>query len=727
MKILSKNLITKFLKIITLIIIIFSNSTAFAAPIFVNDYQPESEMNHITGVVFNPSGTKMYVLGFHGDDRSYVSEVPLSVPFSTQSAGTPVLQEITTATKRAQDLKFNSDGTKLFILTTKAANGSDGIHVFTLSTPYDTSNLESDADAENQEYIQFDINNNPRGLDFNSDGTKMFVLQSSSQVLEQYNLSTPFDPLTRNSNPITISSLKGDRMHQGFGFSSDGYKMFIVKAQKIAGAVTNIIEDFNLTTPFEINTATLNETDNGIYTSVTNDLETDERIAGITFNFSQGANKLYYTDFHESDLVREFDLPCAYGIITCIDPTNDKDDVASIEAQSEATKKLIQHTTYPVLNRMEWLRRNSNRVNLTNQNIKFQFNNAMLNSLSDTLIPLYFSNDSNDKSKYQNSKWSFWSEGTISIGSVGNTNQSSSKSIDTSAITLGADKKGKDNIMRGIALRFGADDVDVGDLGSALDMSSFSLTFYESRPKGEQRFTDHLIGISFINSDLINNSGSVSTIGDRYGEQLYGSLSLRDTFSKDQLNFTPKLKINYGITHLGAFTETGAAGLNLDYDDQYIGNFTSALGTSLDNTYDFKNGSFIPYFDFEYYADMSPSSKQKFSYASNGESFTLKRINNSTHNIKSGIGFDFISENGLNLMTKYTRDQAKNNKNDNFVIALDYRVSQRSSYAMSIQDTKAKLSHNKDLNNLKINIDSYYDFLKDNPDYGVYLKISNVN
>ena len=158
--------------------------------------------------------------------------------------------------------------------------------------------------------------------------------------------------------------------------------------------------------------------------------------------------------------------------------------------------------------------------------------------------------------------WSFWSEGTISIGSTGDTSQSSSKSINTSAITLGADKKGEDNIMRGIALRFGTDDVDVGDLGSALDMNSFSLTFYETKPKGEQRFTDHLLGMSFINSNLINNSGSQSTNGDRYGEQLYGSFSLRDTFSKNRLNFTPKLKINYGITHLGAYKETGSEGLN---------------------------------------------------------------------------------------------------------------------------------------------------------------------
>ena len=281
--------------------------------------------------------------------------------------------------------------------------------------------------------------------------------------------------------------------------------------------------------------------------------------------------------------------------------------------------------------------------------------------------------------------------------------------------------------MRGIALRLGSDDVDVGDFGSALDMSSFSLTFYETRPRGENRFVDNLIGASFINSDLINNSGSVSTNGERSGEQLYGSLSLRDTYSKNKFNFTPKLKINYGITHFAAYKETGAEGLNLNFKDQYIGNFTSSLGTILDNTYELEIGTFIPYFDFEYYADMSPSSQQKFSYASNGSSYTLKNINNSTHNIIGGIGFDFISENGLTLMTKYTRDQSQNDKNDSFNIALDYRGSNRSSYAMSIQDSSAKLSHNQELNIFKINLDSHYDLFKEDPSYGLNIMISNIN
>ena len=46
---------------------------------------------------------------------------------------------------------------------------------------------------------------------------------------------------------------------------------------------------------------------------------------------------------------------------------------------------------------------------------------------------------------------------------------------------------------------------------------------------------------------------------------------------------------------------------------------------------------------------------------------------------------------------------------------------------MSIDDTSAKLTHNKELNDFKINIDSHYDLFNDEPDYGIYLKISNVN
>ncbi len=700
-------------KITFIIIFLFININAFAAISYVDDIDVpannENGQNIPQGVTFNSDGTKMYIIG---SSANRIIQYTLSTPFDISEA-TLLAGSICTEGFAGDGLKiiFNSDGSKFFLVD----DATQDVEILTLTTAYDISTCSNTGSKD------FGTTN-LRDLKFSNDGKKVFLYdQGGTHSLKQYSLSSAFDI----SNPTLVKTYTGtssktlkqltgnENKVNGLAFSSDGAKMFVTNDTKIT--------EFTLSNPFDLSNVTLEGRED------ISDQITDNKISGIAFN--NDGSKMFIVDSKTgftSD-VHEYDLTCGFGVISCIDPTANKDDVASIETQSETTKKLIQHTTYPVLNRMEWLRRNSGRVNLTNQNIKFQFNNEILNTLKDQLIPIYFSSDGNNETNFQNSNWSFWSEGTISIGSVGDTSQSSSKSISTSAITLGADKKGKDDIMRGIALRLGTDDIDVGDLGSALDMSSFSLTFYKSKPRGEQRFTDHLIGLSFLNSDLINNSGSTSTDGDRYGEQLYGSLSLRDTFSKNQLNFTPKLKINYGVTHLGAYTETGATGLNLQFEDQYIGNFTSSVGTSLDNTYDFEVGSFIPYFDFEYNADMSPSSQQKFSYASNGQSYKLKNINNSTHNFMGSIGFDFISDNGLTLMTKYTRDQSKNSKNDNFIIGLDIRESHRSSYAMSIEDTSAKLSQNKELNGFKINIDSHYDLFNEQPDYGLYLKISKIN
>ena len=44
---------------------------------------------------------------------------------------------------------------------------------------------------------------------------------------------------------------------------------------------------------------------------------------------------------------------------------------------------------------------------------------------------------------------------------------------------------------------------------------------------------------------------------------------------------------------------------------------------------------------------------------------------------------------------------------------------------MSMQDTSAKLSHNREVNGFNINLDSHYDFFQDDTEYGVYLKVSN--
>jgi len=707
------------IKVVFVIIISFYiNYNVYAGPVFVSNKSVATEMNTPTGILFNPSGSKMYVTGFSGD-TGRIAQYSLSTPFSISSASLDENKNIGSVLKRPQDIKFNSDGTKVFVISTKSQDGDgDSIAAWSLATPYDITSLNVSDDTE----TPFS-NTDPRAVDFNTDGTKMFIVETNLNRIAEYKLSTPYDPNSKDSGVgISITNVTNQRF-QGFGFSSDGYKMFLVKADHTANNANNVIEEYDLSVPFNIKTAVINSE---VYNSVP--VENEESIAGITFNFSQGANKLYYIDFRDGDLAREFDLPCAYGIISCINPTSDGDDVGSVEAQSSSTKKLIQHTSYPVLNRMEWLRRNKDSVNLTNQNLKLQFSNEILASLSNLLMPSSLTNDNTSSNQSISTNWSYWSEGTISIGKVGDSLSSSAKSINTSAITIGADKKVDQDRIHGFALRFGNDDVKVGKLGSALDMNSLSLTLYETRPTSNNMFMDILLGASAIKTDLINNSGTVSTNGKRNGQQVFSSIKFRETFTKEKINFTPNIKLDLGLTTLSDYMEKGAEGLNLRFGRQNIGTIVSSLGSTIDNTININNGILKPKIQLQYNADLSPSSRQVLEYASNGTTYVIDNINSSTHNYNGSFGFDLITDNGLSITSNYERSQNKGaGHTDAFYFAGKLSSRKDETYTLSldgIENFNTKLDYKRSVNGFDITFSSNYNLTSLIPDYGANIEVS---
>jgi hypothetical protein len=187
---------------------------------------------------------------------------------------------------------------------------------------------------------------------------------------------------------------------------------------------------------------------------------------------------------------------------------------------------------------MEWLRRNNNSDNLTNQNIKFQFSNPILASLSNLIIPASLSSNNSSSAELQSGNWSYWSEGTVSVGKIGDSITSSAKNINTTAITIGADKKTDNGRMFGAALRLGNDDIDFGNVKDSLGIDAVSLTLYESRLHGEGTFIDgidSLIGIGAFKTDIVNAVGTSSTEGTRDGKQIFSSFKIRETFKKNEL------------------------------------------------------------------------------------------------------------------------------------------------------------------------------------------------
>jgi hypothetical protein len=228
------------------------------------------------------------------------------------------------------------------------------------------------------------------------------------------------------------------------------------------------------------------------------------------------------------------------------DPLTDKDVVGSIEAQTEAPKRILQYVTTPVLNRMDWLRRHRKENDLTNQNIMFQFSNEMLSSLS-TVIPVAAIVD--DASKLPNN-WSMWSEGSISVGNIGDTSLSSSKDISSNGLTIGVDKKIDENTMYGYALRLGRDEVEVGTSGTSLDTETYSLSLYGTFPHEDTKYVDVIFGVSFLRTDHVRKSGSNTLTGERNGRQVFGSLNYSTTFNKDKFNITPNGRLDLGYTEL---------------------------------------------------------------------------------------------------------------------------------------------------------------------------------
>ena len=165
--------VSTFIGVIILIFTILC-SNVFAGPTFVDEYDVTTDETTPTGIIFNPEGTRMYVTGI---DKDRIRQYTLSVAFDVTSTITLERSRlIDSVENRPQDIKFNSDGTVIFVLGTE----NDGVARWSLSTPYDINTLT----VADSTYTS--IGGNPRGFDFNNDGTKMFILDGSQEQVEEY-------------------------------------------------------------------------------------------------------------------------------------------------------------------------------------------------------------------------------------------------------------------------------------------------------------------------------------------------------------------------------------------------------------------------------------------------------------------------------------------------------------------------------------------------------------
>jgi sugar lactone lactonase YvrE len=188
------------------------------------------------GLFFKPDGTKMYIIGSSDDD---VNEYTLATPWNVSTASYVQIFSVASQETSPTDVFFKPDGTKMYVV---GATGQD-VNEYNLSTAWDISTAS---------YVQvFSVASQeatPQGLFFKPDGTKMYVTGSTSDNVNEYSLSTPWN-ISTASYVRNFSVSSQDATPLSLSFKPDGTKMYVL------GRVGQDVNEYTLSTPWDISTA----------------------------------------------------------------------------------------------------------------------------------------------------------------------------------------------------------------------------------------------------------------------------------------------------------------------------------------------------------------------------------------------------------------------------------------------------------------------------------------
>ena len=667
----------------------FDVSTTINPPLTTLDLSPFESSPR--GIAFNSDGSKVFIVGISGDD---VNEFVLGTPFDVASAATPPVNvfDVGSEDGNPEGITFNNAGTKMYIVGLE----NDKVYEYALTTGFDvsTASFTDSFDVSSQD-------TQPNSVEFNGDGTKMFVLGNTSDGINEYTLSVAFDLVVSDTtNPTLSSSVPTDD-------ATDVSKN------------ANIVLTFSETVDVENGNITIKKTsdDSTVETiNVTGAKVTGSGSTIITINPATTLDSL--TEFYVLIDASAFDdtagnsyagissttalsFTTSTAINSATDPVTDKDVIGSIDTQSNISKNIISQSIGSISSRLSNLRRNRDSNNLSENNIKLNFNNAILTSLTEELLA------KNDKSIIPDN-WSSWSEGTISVSKIGDRTNSSSSETDGQNLTLGFDTKLNNNDLLGFAVQYGQSNTDIGSNGTNVDSENINLSIYRTRPLDDDNFIEGMFGVGLIESDLKRISGANTLTGFRDGTQIFGSINYGKTLDKGDFNLTPIARVDLGYTELDAYSESGTDALS--YAKQNIESGLASVGVEFSDIVKFNDNKFKPFGSLEYGMDFSNSSEAKMNYVSDTSTiYTYTQGANSNHLITSVLGFEYITIDNLEIISSYKRIQGNESEQTDILnVSINFKSKRETEYAMSVdgsEDLNAGFDITKNINgfDLKFN------------------------
>jgi len=208
---------------------------------FVVGFDISSQQEFPTGLAFNATGTSLFVVTIV---NPRILQYDLSTAFDISTATFNQSLDVSPQDGEPRGLVFADGGSRLY------HGGRNNVNVY----QYD---LSTDFDISTATFIQsFDVSTQdgqPVGVAVDNSVTRLYVTGGANNNIFQYDLSTAFDISTATFNQ-SFNLDAQDGFCSGVTFDPDGSRLYTM------GGNNTIAIQYDLSTAFDISTATFNQT-----------------------------------------------------------------------------------------------------------------------------------------------------------------------------------------------------------------------------------------------------------------------------------------------------------------------------------------------------------------------------------------------------------------------------------------------------------------------------------
>ena len=257
--------------------------------------------SNVVGIEISPDGRYLYFCGYDRDSANQFTmtsayNIAASANNTTFNPGYEQANKrldnifsIGTSDGYVRGVEFNNNGTKLYL----CGFGDDNIQQFALSTAYAIGT------ASYEGAYSFSGYGDPYAVRWNNDGTKLFMVDINDDKIVEYSVENAYDitsgTITENASYLTTSY---ESAPTDVAFNSDGTKMFTV------GNGGDEINEWSLSTGFDL-TSTITHL-NSQSLGTTNPTACD---------FSPDGTKFVFVDYG-TDQVQSYNLSTGFDTTT---------------------------------------------------------------------------------------------------------------------------------------------------------------------------------------------------------------------------------------------------------------------------------------------------------------------------------------------------------------------------------------------------------------------------